>query len=293
MIASMTGYGRGEVKKESKEIIVEVRSLNNRFLDISIRLPKTLSVFEEEARNIARQYLTRGRINIVINIKESNNDKNFSGKANLELAQDYLKQLLSLKKELNLSGKVKLEHLLAFSDIFLPDVDEDVSDKTWNYIKKALIKALEDLKKMRLSEGKELSADLISRIEKLDKNIKKIEKLSKSRTDKELIKLKERIANLQLSDELDEGRLELEIAILASKLDVTEECIRIKSHNKMFLEILSSDEPVGRKLNFLLQEMTRESNTIGAKACDAEISHLVIDIKEEVEKLREQVQNIE
>ena len=293
MIASMTGYGRGEVKKAGKEIFVEVRSLNNRFLDISVRLPKPLSGFEEDARNIVRKYLTRGRINLVVNVKEFTNDKDSFNKVNIELAKNYVKQLKGLKKELHLVGKIRLKHLLVFSDIFLPDVEEEVSEQTWTDIKQALIQALENLKQMRFSEGKQLSIDLIKRIKNLDKNIQEIEKLSNFRVDNELIKLRERIASLEVNEELHEGRLELEIAILASKLDVTEECIRFKSHNKLFLEILDSEGIVGRKLNFLLQEMTREANTIGAKACDAKISHLVINIKEEVEKLREQVQNIE
>jgi len=293
MIASMTGYGRGDVKRNGKEITVEIRSLNNRFLDISLRLPKTLSFFEDEVRNLIRQHLTRGRVNVVVNVKESQNDKNIDSAINMELAQQYLNQLSALKKQLNLPGKIKLKHLIYFSDIFFAETEDDVSEEAWNDIKSAMISAIEQLKKMRLSEGNELNEDLVKRIKSLDKDIEEIERLANSRMDRERIKLKERIESLNLSGEVDEGRLEMEIAILASRMDVTEECTRMKSHNKMFLDVLTSEETVGRKLNFLLQEMTREANTIGSKACDADVSHLVVNIKEEIEKLREQVQNIE
>lgn len=289
----MTGFGHGEVKKNGKEISVEVRTLNNRFLDISVRLPKALSLYEEEIRNIVKQNLSRGRVNVVLNIKEANDDKDSLGRANIELARSYLNQLENIQKELKIGGKIKLDHLIAFSDIFLLEEEQEDSTETWDEIKEALIIALDNLKQMRLTEGEQLGIDLINRIKSLDDNIKEIERLSRSRIEKERDKLSERIAFLGVSKEIDESRMELEIALLASRMDVTEECIRFKSHNKIFLDSLNATEAAGRKLNFLLQEMTREANTIGAKACDADISHLVVNIKEEVEKIREQVQNIE
>lgn len=297
MIASMTGYGRSDVKTNSKEISVEIRTLNNRFLDISVRLPKNLSQFEDEVRNIVKRHLSRGRINISINVKQSNSDNNGSMKANLELAQHYLKQLKFLKQHLNLPGKIKVEHLLPFSDIFLFEEENGDVTELWDEIKISIEQALENVKKMRQDEGEQLSIDLRSRINVLNENIQKIEELAELRVAKERERLHEKIANLSsidsIGEEMDEGRLEMEIALLATRIDVTEECTRFKSHNKMFLDILQTEQTIGRKLNFLLQEMTREANTIGAKAYDSDISHIVVMLKEEVEKIREQVQNIE
>jgi len=297
MIASMTGFGRGVFKNNEKEITVEIRTLNNRFLDVSVRLPKSFTIFEDDVRNIVKQHLNRGRVNVVINVKEANNDKNSDSKANIELAKTYLNQLKILKKKLHLGGRIRLNHLLSFTDIFVSDIDEDSNEKIWEDIKLALAEAIENLKKMRISEGQQLHNDLVMRITMLDEGISEIEQLSKTRTKEEHIKLRDRITGFGLTDgiteEISEGRLELEIALLANRIDVTEECIRFKSHNKLFLEILNSEGSVGRKLNFLLQEMTREANTIGAKASDAKISHIVVNTKEEVERIREQVQNIE
>lgn len=293
MVVSMTGFGRGEVNKNGREITVEVRSLNNRFLDVSVRIPKNLLIFEEDVKNYVRNYLIRGRVNVIINVKESNGAKELLQSINLDSVKVYWNLLRNLKKELHLSGKIGLEHLLTFQDKFLFETEEEVSEEAWSDIQEALKQALENLKQMRFKEGKELSDDLIKRIKILEEKIKAVENRSKTRVDKELMRIRERITLLGSLETVDEGRLEMEITLLASRMDVTEECIRFKSHNKLFLEILSSQGTIGRKLNFLLQEMTREANTIGAKAYDAEISHLVVEIKEEVEKIREQVQNIE
>lgn len=293
MIISMTGFGRAEVKSENKEITVEVRSLNNRFLDITTRLPKNMFAYEDEIKTVVRKHILRGRVNIAVTIKELNGNTN-SFKINNEVAENYLKTLKQLKKKLGLKGKIHLDHLLAFRDVILMDIEEEeVPDKTWNCVKNALDKALENLKQMRISEGKELCNDLLKRVKILDVKIVEIENIAKSRVEREYEKIKDRISTLGKVESVDEGRLESEIALIASRIDITEECIRFKSHDKLFLEAIKNEEAVGRKLNFLLQEMTREANTIGAKAYDADISHLVVDIKEEVEKIREQVQNIE
>jgi len=293
MISSMTGYGRGEVKRNRREIQVEIRSLNNRFLDVSLRLPRVYTAMEDEVRSLIRSELTRGRINVVVSLKENAVAQNGESFINMEFVSDYLKQLRRLKKKFNLRGKVKLDHILSNPEIFTPETSDEPTDEMLNMLKEAVKIALKNLRRMRQSEGKALGKDLVERIQFLDKWVDDIEALSKDRISNEYNKLRERVQMLIQNTELDEGRLEQEISILASKIDVTEECIRFKSHNKLFLEFLSSDSAVGRKLNFLLQEMTREANTIGSKAYDSEIAHLVVSCKEEVEKLREQVQNIE
>ena len=292
MIISMTGFGRGEWKQDNQEINVEIRTLNNRYLDVNMRIPKSMYMYEDEIKNQIRQYINRGRVNLTITLK-NNSQEHGAFQINFELASHYLKLLNALKKELKLKDSPDLEHLLQFRDIFLVEPDELLSDEIWGTVKKVVDMALANLRQMRLDEGQSLSEDLQKRIQILDEKIAAIEELAVSRVQQEYERVRERIRQLGIVENVDEGRLETEVALMASRMDITEECIRFKSHNKLFLAAMDSDEPAGRKLNFLLQEMTREANTIGAKAYDAQIAHLVVDIKEEVEKIREQVQNIE
>lgn len=295
MIASMTGYGRGEVRNGDCEIFAEVRSVNNRFLDVQMKLPKSYFHYEQEIKNIVRNYATRGRINIFVGLK-SNNDENGNGNGlgiNREPAKLYWKLINQLKKEFKIRGRVKLEHLLQFPDIISYEETNGASEATWKSIEQALVTALENLQEMRKREGQELANDLDGRIQSLNSLIDQIEKISAGRMGEELEKLRQRVKEILSVEGVDETRMETEIALMMNRIDVTEECVRFRSHNKMFLDIMNAEEGGGRKLNFLLQEMTREANTIGAKANQADIAHLVVEIKEEVEKIREQVQNIE
>lgn len=293
MISSMTGFGRGDVRKNGYEILAEVRSVNNRFLDIQVKLPKNFLQFEHEAKTLVRKYITRGRLNVFVSINGNSDHNNLGLKINTSLASSYLKLIHNLKKEMKIPGKIKLDHLLNYPDIITYEEDTCGSDEIWVYIEEAIENALKNLQKMRMREGAELANDLVERIRMLDHEISQIEKISEENFEEELVKLRKRIREITDNDELDETRLETEVALIINRMDVTEECVRFKSHNKLFLKTLESNEAVGRKLNFLLQEMTREANTIGAKANNAEIAHLVVEIKEEVEKIREQVQNIE
>ncbi len=293
MIASMTGYGRGEVRNGDCEVFAEVRSVNNRFLDVQMKLPKSYFHYEQEVKNIVRNYVSRGRINIFVGLKE-NNEENGNGLGiNREPAKIYWKLINQLKKEFKIRGRVKLEHLLQFPDIISYEDNNGANETTWKSIENTLKIALENLQEMRKREGLELANDLGGRIESLNNRIDQIEKISESRTGEELEKLRQRVEEILTIEGVDEFRLETEIALMINRIDVTEECVRFRSHNKVFLEIMNSEDGGGRKLNFLLQEMTREANTIGAKANHADIAHLVVEIKEEVEKIREQVQNIE
>jgi len=293
MISSMTGYGRGEVKKNGKEVLVEIRSLNNRFLEISLRLSRMYILMEDEIRNLIKERLSRGRINVVVTLKENSLARDGSSFINNATASSYYKQLKNLKDTLHLSGKIKLEHLLTNTEIFTTEADDEPNEELVTMLKQSVSEALDNLQMMRRGEGKILSADLANRIQVLDNWINEIERLSETRVTDEYHKLRERVRSLVADREIDENRLEQEVSIMASKMDVTEECIRFRSHNKLFLEFLNSTDAVGRKLNFLLQEMTREANTMGSKAYDSDIAHLVVMCKEEVEKIREQVQNIE
>ncbi|MEE9225198.1 MAG: YicC/YloC family endoribonuclease [Bacteroidota bacterium] len=292
MISSMTGYGHGEVSGEEITATVEIRSVNSRFLEVTARLPRTLAARENDVKEVVRKKIARGKVNVVITVKrESMTDTPL--KINAAAARTYYRLLNDLRKAVKLKEKVKLEHLLRFSEVL--EVDEaDVSDeREWSVVEKATSRTLDEMVRMRLNEGEELRKDLEVRIRQLGETIDQIEVLSKGRIPEERNRMRERVRQILENGEVDEQRLELEIALLAEKLDVTEECVRLRSHNKFFLEALRNDEAAGRKLNFLVQEMNREVNTIGSKASDAAIAHLVVQMKEELERVREQLQNIE
>ena len=213
---------------------------------------------------------------------------------NTPAAKSYYALLNKLRKSLKLKETVKLEHVLRFSEVFEGGVDEEGASTEWAAFEDSLQLAVKDLQKMRENEGREISKDMISRVGHIQDTLEHIAEISKRRIPEERTRLHERIAQLVTDrNVIDSQRLELEVALLADKLDVTEECVRFRSHNKFFLEALQKDDAAGRKLNFLIQEMNREANTIGSKSNDTEIAHLVVAIKEELEKIREQLQNIE
>jgi uncharacterized protein (TIGR00255 family) len=289
----MTGFGRAEVNKDSITVRTEVRSVNSRYLDLTLRLPRNFSQREKEVKDIVRTFLNRGNLNIIIKVEHDSHDI-VPLKVNKAAAKSYYKLLNEIRKSVKLREQVKLEHLLTFSDVLEP-VDEEETDETeWELVQESIRQALISLNAMRAQEGCELAADLEKRIHWMDETLNEVEKLSKERIPEERKNLHERIAEL-VEDKfvIDQNRLELEIALLVDKLDVTEECVRYRSHNKFFLEALNKNEAAGRKLNFLVQEMNREANTIGSKSSDATIAHLIVGLKEELEKIREQLQNIE
>jgi uncharacterized protein (TIGR00255 family) len=289
----MTGFGRGEIKKEDYEVVAEVRSVNNRYLDVQIRLPRNFSHLENEVKALVRNFVTRGRLNIFVNLKSNQEELSNGLTIDKDAARIYWNLLKALKRELKIPGRLKLDHLLHFSDVITYDEERYASDGLWQAIEAALIMALEQLQQMRQQEGKQLAQDLEQRIILLTEKIARIEAISSQRANEELPRLRQKIQEILNDTDIEASRLETEIALMINRMDVTEECVRFRSHNTLFLELLKSDDASGRKMNFLLQEMTREANTIGAKALQAEIAHLVVDIKEEIEKIREQVQNIE
>lgn len=292
MIESMTGYGKGEASKNGISFTVELRSVNNRFLEVSSRIPRSLQQKENEIRDIIRTKIARGKVTVNVN-KEDESDNELTISVDKERTKAIYHMLSQLRKAAKIKEPVKLEHLLHFSEIFTtPETEEDETE--WKVFQQALTNALDELKTMRMKEGAELSRDMKQRVEKINATIDTVETLSKRRIPEERKKLQERIAAM-LDDKsiVDNQRLEVEIALLSDRLDVTEECVRFRSHNKFFLEALHSKESEGRKLNFLIQEMNREANTIGSKCSDVQIAHLVVGIKEELEKTREQLQNIE
>lgn len=293
MISSMTGYGRGDAAQKGITATAELRSVNSRFLELTIRLPKNLSHRENDVKEIIQTKIDRGKINLSVNI-ETHVDQRAPMMINEDVARMSYKILNDLRKSVNIKENITIDHLLKFSEIIRPEDKENTDDVEWVLCEKAVKKALNNLFKMRNDEGTELQKDLTRRIKSIDKKIDIIEKLSKQRIPLERTRLRERVEKLvEEKDRIDDKRLELEIILLSEKLDITEECVRLRSHKKYFLESMNGQEPSGRKLNFLVQEIHREVNTIGSKANDAIISRHIIEIKEELEKIREQIQNIE
>ncbi len=290
---SMTGYGRAEVRRNGTACTAELRSVNSRYLEVVSRLPRSLTQREGDIKELIRSRVNRGKISITLTL-----EKDATGEVpltvNASAAKSYYKLLNQLRKAVKIREQVKLEHLLKFSEV-LEAADAGESDETeWAVVEEALGQALEDLNAMRAKEGTELARDLEQRVQAMAKAVDTIEGLSRKRIPQERSRLQERVGEL-ISDKsvIDQNRLELEVILLAEKLDVTEECVRFRSHIKFFIEALRGEEAAGRKLNFLVQEINREANTIGSKSNDVEIAHLVVRMKEEMEKVREQLQNIE
>lgn len=289
----MTGFGRGEVTDNRITASAEVRTVNSRFLEVNSRLPRTMSLWESDVKELIRTRFVRGKITVVLNIVREN-DNDVPLKINMSAARAYHKLLNDLRKAVKIQEKVSLDHLLKFPEVLEVDEFDKGNDQEWSIAQKALVLALDETALMRKREGGELMKDLRHRVNEINTVIDAIEQMAKERLPQEKTRLDERLKEL-LSDQsvLDKQRLEFELALFVDKLDVTEECVRFRSHNKFFLDALVNEEAAGRKLNFLIQEMNREANTIGAKASSAEIAHRVVGIKEELEKVREQLQNIE
>ncbi len=293
MIISMTGFGRGEATGEGITATVEIKSVNNRYLEVSPRMPREYSPFEGDVREIVRKRLSRGKINLNVSVSRTGAE-GIGFEVNPEKAIAYKELLNGIRKHAKIKETVSLTHMLAFRDELLTkDTSDDQQKKEWEVVTRAIEEALKNINQMRSNEGRELSNDILARLDEIDKKISRIETYSRDQVPAERKRLKDRIARLFENEEIDEQRLELEIVILADKLDVTEECVRWKSHSKFFREAIKDKEPAGRRLNFLLQEMLREINTIGSKSSESRITRQVVEAKEELEKIREQVQNIE
>ena len=288
----MTGYGRGEARGAGITSIAEVRSVNSRYLEVNTRLPRSLLLREGDVKELVRSKINRGKINVLISV-EHESLKEIPLRVNKGATRSYVKLLNELRKAAGIKEKVTLDHLLKFSEVMEVVKLAPTDEKEWTVAEMALNKALDGVKQMREQEGRELRKDFELRMQGLMEKIDSIERISMERIPDQRARLRERVQQLLTNGTVDENRLELEIALLADKLDVTEECVRFRSHEKFFLQALENEDAAGRKLNFLLQEMNREANTVGSKAADAEITHLIVEAKEELEKIREQLQNIE
>ena len=290
MIYSMTGYGKSSSSKNKISAEVEIKSVNSRFFEISLKLPSILSTYDYEIRELIKTKVQRGKLNIVIHFKKNGIENGVSVDADKLKAQ--LTLIKKVKKDAGIKEDVKLEHLLNSKEIFTTS-DSEINKAELDIVKSALIKALDKLIQMKKKEGAELSRDLLKRVDNILKSVSEIEKDYKKSIEEYHNKLKQRIQELMGNAEIDKDRLHLELALIADRADITEECVRLKSHLKFFKESLKNEKEPGKKLNFLCQEMNRETNTISSKSIATSIIHSSVLIKEEIEKIREQLQNIE
>ncbi|MBS1495228.1 MAG: YicC family protein [Bacteroidetes bacterium] len=293
MIVSMTGYGKAEGQYGDKNYSIEIRSVNNKFCEITFKYPKFLYTKDFELKDLVRKKISRGKLSIYINVGSDKNDENVF-KVDKENVKTYFNVLKDIRKTIGSKEKIKLEHILTFSEFIAKDVSNELSDEEFKFILDLLNKGLDDLINMKIKEGESLRDDIMGRVKMIESESAIIEKISLENIKDERDKLFQKV-ELLLGDKklIDENRIEQEVVLLAEKLDISEECVRLRSHTKYFEEYASSKELAGRRLNFLTQEINREINTMASKSLNAEISQRVSALKEELEKIREQLQNIE
>ncbi|MCX5840887.1 MAG: YicC family protein [Deltaproteobacteria bacterium] len=295
MIRSMTGYGRAEAVLGGRKYVVEIKSLNHRYLELSLRIPANLLPLELEIKKKINEQLIRGRIDVTIR------RETYGGiegtrllEVNLPLVKNYYDLLIQLKDLFNLKEDITLDMMARLKDVFIPlETLEDEITVLWEGLAGVLSNAIAALIDMRQKEGEVLGQDLKARLYLINEHLDEIDARAPRIVLEYQKRLVERIRELMDGMVIDESRLSQEVAIMAEKSDITEEIVRFRSHIKQFLEMLKSPEAMGRKVDFLIQEMNREVNTIGSKSSDAEVSCHVIEIKSELAKLREQVQNLE
>lgn len=289
---SMTGYGRAKLEKEEREYIIEIKSVNRKYSDITIKLPRNISYLEEKIRKTILSKVSRGKIDVFV----SYTNYGIEGKKvvlNKRLAELYINQLRELAEETNIEKEIKVTDISRLPDVLNVSAEEENSQIIWNELSECLENALTNFLEMRKQEGAKIKIDLETRIKKIEEFVDKIKQYSTLLVEEYVVKLKERIKEILSTDIVDEARLAQEVVIYSDRYSIEEEITRLKSHIFQFNDLLTKDEPVGKKIDFLIQEMNRETNTIGSKSNKLEITNLVIEIKTELEDIREQIQNIE
>lgn len=292
MIKSMTGYGRGEAVTEERKITVEMKSVNHRYLDANIKLPKKLNFFEASIRNELKDFIQRGKVDIFITYEDFS-EHNVAVKYNKDVAADYLKYLNSMAEDFGLDNDVRVSTLSRYPDVFELEEQEADEEAWWSILKEALDKAAKEFVATRTKEGENLKNDLISKLDGMLVDVEFIEKRSPQMVEEYKTKLRAKVAELLDDSKIDESRLMMEVTLLADKVCVDEELVRLRSHIESMRADLIAGGNVGRKLDFVAQEMNREANTTLSKCNDIEISNHAINLKTEIEKIREQIQNIE
>jgi len=293
MMKSMTAFGSAEMVFDGCSVSMEIRSYNSRYLDIVLNVPYEIRQFEEKIRQLISSRVNRGRVELRVRIEDEADDRD-AFELDMGRARNYRNAIEKLKEEMNMNVTVSMEFLTGSGRIFKPVENEKDADAAWERIERCLIEAVDSLNGMRQKEGTTMAEDLSKRLDDIETFIRQIEKASENILLVYQERLKGRIEELTKGlIELDLDKITQEAAFLADKSDISEEIVRALSHIEQFQKIQHSDEPSGRKMNFLLQELGREINTIGSKTGKAEVAHMVVDVKSELEKMREQVQNIE
>jgi len=294
MIKSMTGFGRGEYADEKRRIVTEIKSVNHRYIDISVRMPRRYSFAEEKIKNVVKSTVKRGKVDISIMVEHLTED-DVNIKLNEMVAKQYFDNLLGLQSKFNLTGDISLGLLASLPDVLkaIPDIEDE--EEVTNALEASAKLAAKNLDLMRNAEGEKLAEDILMRGDLIKTHAKNIESFASDVATIYYEKLRDRIKELTENIiELPEERIATEAAIFADKSNITEELVRLDSHIKQLSNIITkSNQPDGKKLDFLVQEMNREANTIGSKANNIDITNTMIEIKSEIEKIREQVQNIE
>lgn len=293
MIKSMTGFGRCEVLKDSRKFTVELKSVNHRYLDVNIRMPKKLNFFETSIRTLLKSYADRGKVDIFITYEDLSQSQ-VSVKYNAALAAEYLKYLNQMAEEFSLDNDVRVSTLSRYPEVFTMEECSEDEDELWNGLKEALEGAFSQFVEMRTKEGERLKEDILLKLDLLSEQIRFIEERSPQIIAEYRTKLEEKMRELLEDTQIDDNRIAAEVILFADKICTDEEVVRLKSHISHMRETFLSEEGgIGRKLDFIAQEMNREANTILSKANDIEVSNCAIDLKTEIEMIREQVQNIE
>jgi uncharacterized protein (TIGR00255 family) len=292
MSRSMTGYGRSVVNQDGHEMAFEIKSLNHRYMDIHMRLPRNLSFLEEDMRKIVQERISRGRIEIHVNYR---NIGVTSKKVEIDygLLEAYMKAFDAVEQKTSLKDDITLSFIMDLPDVVTITEKEENDEFLKSIARRGINEALDELILMREHEGEKLTQDILDRIEYIYEMVVRIEERAPFVVQEYKEKLKGRIEELLQDSTIDEVRFNTEVAYFADRSNITEEIVRLKSHMGQLRAALETNHPVGRKLDFIIQEMNRETNTIGSKASDLEIVNIVVDIKSEIEKIREQVQNIE
>ncbi len=288
----MTGFERAHKEVNNREYIVEIRSVNHKYNDINIRMPRNISYFEEKIRKEVLATITRGKIDVSITFNNYSEEGKIV-RINRGLAEEYLKELKELASENGLNGDIRVIDLVKMPDVFNLQVEEEGSEVIWQELGATLREALTGFVQMREAEGKKIAEDLEARRQKIETIVTQISAESTGLIDEYVVKLEKRIKEILKTDVVDQARLAQEIVIYSDKVSIEEELTRLKSHLIQMKTLLQEEKPVGKKLDFLMQEMNRETNTIGSKSGKLEITNHVIEMKTILEDIREQVQNIE
>ncbi|MDD6395340.1 MAG: YicC family protein [Firmicutes bacterium] len=292
MVRSMTGYGHAQRNVRGKDITVEIKSVNHKFFDFSVRTSRGYSFIEDKIRSFVKERISRGKVDVyvsIVNVDEAAADVVL----NESLAAGYVAVLRQLGEKFGLADDISVSTVARYSDIFNVKKQTEDEDEVWAAVSEVLGEAVNGFIAMREAEGAKLYDDVVGRMNSILDTVQKIEERSPQTLEDYSARLRAKIEELKGDTAIDEQRLLTEIAIFADKIAVDEETVRLRSHFDQMLSMLDSGEAVGRKLDFIVQEMNREANTIGSKAQDAEIAHMVVEIKSEIEKIREQIQNIE